>query len=260
MTQGAEDMETMPQNAATSNEDVLPVTNTAYPNNNTAGMQTEKPEEEPQEEEPALRIEDIGQQTEETGDAAEEEPEPEPDTRKDNPVFGYIVMAALAGGAIFIYTFLKKRKRKGEDFIDEDEDEAFEDEEDYGEDENDDGQDDFFDDDGSNNEDIGDDGESGSYGDDSEAYRDDTHGADGIKDGLAEGNPDEEDGYLDDDMPDDFEDDLEFLDFDIDDAVGDAIRDEERNVIENEPDKQATGTDADPEQKTPLKTEVNANE
>ena len=143
VTQGAENMETLPQNAAVTGEDAVPVTETAYPNNNTQGMaidtsatQTPVIEQTPAEEE-----------TEEEPTEEEEEPAEEP--KKDHPILGYLILFLLAGGAVGAYYFLKIRKRKGEDFIDEDEDDAALNNEEEEEDDDD----DWFDDDDEETED-----------------------------------------------------------------------------------------------------------
>ena len=206
VTQGAEEIQTMPQNAATSNEAALPVTETAYPNNNTGGtaLDTTTQEEEPvAPEEPEVEEE-----------PAEEEVVEE---KKDSPIFGYILLLLLAGGAIGAYYFLKMRKRKGEDFIDEDEDDALDDEDEYYDDDED--------------EDAEDD----------DAFLD---GADESDAEETDEESEDEEGYLDDDLPEDYagSGELEFIDFDMDDAVADAVRDEERYVTQNEVTEDKTTT------------------
>ena len=124
----ADNSDTLPQNSAAL-ESAIPVTEGALPNNNGEQGKEEEPTEEPTED-------GEGENTE----------EPELEKPEENPAATYIILGLVAVVAIGGGYYFKVAKKKKEEFLDEDDDEE---EEEYEDDEeNEEKEDDFFEDDG----------------------------------------------------------------------------------------------------------------
>ena len=124
----ADNSETLPKNSAAL-ESAIPVTEGALPNNNGEQGKEEEPTEEPTED-------GEGENTE----------EPELEKPEENPAATYIILGIVAVAAIGGGYYFKVVRKKKEEFLDEDDDEEDEEEEYDDDEENEGSEDDFFED------------------------------------------------------------------------------------------------------------------
>ncbi|MCH4193375.1 MAG: DUF4366 domain-containing protein [Butyrivibrio sp.] len=129
--------DTLPQNAATT-ESALPATASVYPNNNTmdTGL-ADASTAESSEAQTDSSTESVSADKE-AGDSKEKTP------KEDNPTATYIFLGIIGVIIIVAAYILKIKKRKGDEFLDEDEDDEGDDQEYENEDEETSDKDDFF--------------------------------------------------------------------------------------------------------------------